>query len=145
MNVSNERESIFLYVAVGGTGQLGSATAHVLLKRGEFVTIVTRNATHGADLRKAGARIAVADFRDISGLREVFRTGTHALLLNPPPDPSSDTDAEERASVRCRPMIRPAGSGGLPAGHHAPPILLRARLCVPEPGPAPGRAWVCRR
>jgi uncharacterized protein YbjT (DUF2867 family) len=86
-------------IILGGTGQVGSATARVLLKRGEPVTVVTRNADHGAGLKHAGARIAVADIRDVARLREVFRTGTRAFLLNPPADPSGDTDAEERANV----------------------------------------------
>lgn len=92
-------EETALHIIVGGTGRVGSATARALLKQGEPVTIVTRDAAHGARLRDAGARIVVADIRDVAGLRKVFRTGTRAFLLNPPADPSSDTDAEERANV----------------------------------------------
>jgi uncharacterized protein YbjT (DUF2867 family) len=88
-----------MHIVLGGTGLVGSATARALLKRGEPVTIVTRDAAHGSDLRDAGARIAAADIRAIAGLREVFRTGTRAFLLNPPADPSGDTDAEERMNV----------------------------------------------
>jgi len=88
-----------MHIVIGGTGRVGSATARALLKRGEPVTVVTRDAAKGADLSAAGARIAVADIRDAGGLREVFRTGTRAFLLNPPADPSADTDAEERANV----------------------------------------------
>lgn len=88
-----------MHIILGGTGRVGSATASALLKLGEPVTVITRVATHGSDLRDAGARIVVADIRDIAGLREIFRTGTRAFLLNPPADPSGDTDAEERANV----------------------------------------------
>ncbi|WP_104202879.1 NmrA family NAD(P)-binding protein [Billgrantia saliphila] len=88
-----------MHIILGGTGQGGSATARALLKRGEPVTVVTRDASHGSDLRDAGARIAVVDIHDITGLRDVFRTGTRAFLLNPPAAPSGDTDTEERASV----------------------------------------------
>jgi uncharacterized protein YbjT (DUF2867 family) len=88
-----------MHIILGGTGQVGSATARALLKRGEPVTIITRDADHGSDLKEAGARIAVADIRDVAGLREVFRAGTRAFLLNPPAAPSGDTDAEERANV----------------------------------------------
>lgn len=88
-----------MHIILGGTGQVGSATAHALLKRGEPVTIVTRDADHGSDLKKAGASIAVADIRDVAGLREVLRAGTRAFLLNPPAAPAGDTDAEERANV----------------------------------------------
>lgn len=82
-----------MHIILGGTGLVGLATARALLKRGEPVTIVTRDAVHGSDLRDAGARIAVADIRDIAGLREVFRTGTRAFLLNPPADPSGDKNS----------------------------------------------------
>lgn len=39
-----------MHIVLGGTGRVGSATARALLKRGEPVTIVTRDAAHGADL-----------------------------------------------------------------------------------------------
>jgi uncharacterized protein YbjT (DUF2867 family) len=88
-----------MHVILGGTGQVGSATARALLERGEPVTIVTRDPNHGSDLEAAGSRIAVADVRDVARLREVFRTGTRAFLLNPSAAPTRDTDAEERANV----------------------------------------------
>jgi uncharacterized protein YbjT (DUF2867 family) len=88
-----------MYVILGGTGQVGSATARALLDDGQEVTIVTRNCSHGTDLRDAGAKIAVANVRDVDALKGVFRSGKRAFLLNPPADPSSDTDKEERANV----------------------------------------------
>ncbi|MDY6859820.1 MAG: NAD(P)H-binding protein [Pseudomonadota bacterium] len=88
-----------MHIIIGGTGRVGSAVARALLARDESVTIVTRNADHAADLKAAGAKIAVVDIREVDQLREVFRAGTRAFLLNPPADPSGDTDAEERANV----------------------------------------------
>lgn len=88
-----------MHIVLGGTGQVGSATARALLDAGEAVTVVTREADHGADLKAAGAQIVVADIRDEDALREVFRSGKRVFLLNPPADPSTDTDAEERANV----------------------------------------------
>ncbi|MDN3720496.1 NmrA family NAD(P)-binding protein [Roseibium salinum] len=88
-----------MYIIIGGTGQVGSAVAQTLLKRGEAVTVVTRDADHAADLKEAGAATAVGDIRDIEFLRNTFQSGTRAFLLNPPADPSGDTDAEERANV----------------------------------------------
>lgn len=88
-----------MYVILGGTGQIGSATARRLLDSGEDVTIVTRNESHGEDFKKAGASIAVADIRDAQALRGVLQTGKRAFLLNPPADPSTDTDKEERENV----------------------------------------------
>lgn len=88
-----------MHIIVGGTGQIGSAAARALLERGEPVTVVTRNAGHAAELKALGAKVAVADIRDVARLRAVLHTGRRALLVNPPADPSGDTDAEERANV----------------------------------------------
>jgi uncharacterized protein YbjT (DUF2867 family) len=88
-----------MHIIIGGTGHVGSATARALLRRGEPVTVVTRNAGHAADLRNAGAQVAVADVRDVAALRSILRTGTTALLLNPPAAPFTDTDAVERANA----------------------------------------------
>jgi uncharacterized protein YbjT (DUF2867 family) len=100
-----------MHVILGGTGQVGAAVARALLQRGERVTVVTRDATHGAELRDAGALIAVVDIRDSARLREVFRSGTRAFLLNPSADPSGDTDAEERANVAA--IVRALDGSGL--------------------------------
>jgi uncharacterized protein YbjT (DUF2867 family) len=88
-----------MHIILGGTGRVGSATARALLRRGEPVTVVTRDARRAATLEAAGARTVVADVCDVETLRRVFRGGTRAFLLNPPADPSADTDAEERAHV----------------------------------------------
>lgn len=88
-----------MYIILGGTGQVGSATARALLEEGQEVTIVTRDRRHGAELAKAGARIAQVDIRDVDTLRAAFRRGRRAFLLNPPAEPSGDTDKEEMAAV----------------------------------------------
>ncbi len=88
-----------MHIIIGGTGRVGSATAKALLRRGEPVTVVTRNATHAAALADAGARIAVADIHDLARLRDILRSGTTAFLLNPPAAPSTDTDAVEHANL----------------------------------------------
>lgn len=86
-------------IILGGTGKVGFAIAHALLRHGEPVTLVTRNAAHASTLQAEGATIAQADIHDVERLRDVFRTGTRAFLLNPPADPSTDTDKEEHANV----------------------------------------------
>jgi uncharacterized protein YbjT (DUF2867 family) len=88
-----------MHIIIGGTGRVGSATARALLRRGEPVTVVTRNAGHASGLRDAGAHIAVADVRDVHALRAILRKGTTALLLNPPAAPFTDTDAVERGNA----------------------------------------------
>jgi uncharacterized protein YbjT (DUF2867 family) len=90
-----------MFIIVGGTGHVGSAIAHALLAEGQPVTIVTRSASKGDLWCKRGAEVAVADVHDVDALRAVFRRGRRAFLLNPPADPSSDTDVEERATVQC--------------------------------------------
>ncbi|ANK94575.1 MULTISPECIES: NmrA family NAD(P)-binding protein [Rhizobium] len=90
-----------MYIIVGGTGRVGSAVAKALLAEGEAVTIVTRNAEKAGAWRRRGAEIALADVHDVASLRTVFRRGKRAFLLNPNADISSDTDREERETVRC--------------------------------------------
>ncbi|QGZ40051.1 uncharacterized protein YbjT (DUF2867 family) [Pseudoduganella flava] len=88
-----------MHIIVGGTGHVGSATARSLLRRGEPVTIVTHHREHAADLAAEGAQVAVADIHDVPALRDILRSGTSAFLLNPPAEPSTDTDAVERANA----------------------------------------------
>jgi len=88
-----------MYVIMGGTGRVGSATANELLRRGEGVAIVTRHAAGAADWRARGAEVVEADVEDVSALRAAFRRGTRALLLNPPANIAKDTDKVERRTV----------------------------------------------
>lgn len=88
-----------MYVILGGTGHVGSATARTLLKAGETVTVVTRDPDTAAPLAALGARIAVADIADPDAVRSIFRKNRRAFLLNPPAAPDTDTDAVERESV----------------------------------------------
>ncbi|MBA8881819.1 NmrA family NAD(P)-binding protein [Phyllobacterium myrsinacearum] len=86
-------------IILGGTGHIGSAVAGTLLERGKPVTIVARSPAKAEHLRNKGARIAVADVHDVDALRHVFRQGKRLFLLNPPANPSTDTDIEERNTI----------------------------------------------
>ncbi|PSN05700.1 NmrA family transcriptional regulator [filamentous cyanobacterium CCT1] len=88
-----------MHIILGGTGNVGSAVARALLKRGEPVLVVTRNPSKAEELCRVGANVAVADVHDTETLREVIRQGRRLFLLNPPAAPSSDTTAEERRSL----------------------------------------------
>ena len=88
-----------MHIILGGTGHVGSVAAAALLRQGEAVTVVTRDEGKAAFLAEQGAEVAVADVRDIEALRQVFRRGRRAFLLNPPADPSTNTDAKERETV----------------------------------------------
>ncbi len=88
-----------MHVIMGGTGHVGSAVADALLGQGQPVMIVTRDAARADAWRHKGAQVAVADIHHVAALRDVFRRGRRAFLLNPPADVGSDTDAVERGSV----------------------------------------------
>jgi uncharacterized protein YbjT (DUF2867 family) len=90
-----------VYIVLGATGHVGGAVADVLLEEGESVTVVTRQASRTAALAARGARVLEADVRDSGALREVFRQGRRAFLLNPPASPDGDTDQEERRTMAC--------------------------------------------
>ena len=99
-----------MHVIMGGTGHVGSQAAAELLGRGEPVTVVTRDADHATKLREKGAAVAEADIEDVASLRAAFRRGRRAFLLNPPADPSTDTDAVEKRTV-ARILAALEGSG----------------------------------
>lgn len=88
-----------MHIILGGTGHVGSATAAALLARREPVTLVTRSGSRADAWRRRGAQVAVADVHDVASLRRVFRQGRRLFLLNPPADPSTDTDVEECETV----------------------------------------------
>ncbi|WP_149194412.1 NmrA family NAD(P)-binding protein [Luteimonas suaedae] len=89
-----------MHIVLGGTGHVGSAVCAALLARGQPVTVVTRDAARATRQQRLGATIAEADILDTAALRDVFRSGRRAFLLNPPAAPSSDTDEAEHRSVR---------------------------------------------
>lgn len=64
-----------MFIVMGASGQGGSKVAEALLKRGQAVTIVTRDRDHGNDLKEKGATVAVADIEDVGSLREAFGRG----------------------------------------------------------------------
>lgn len=85
-----------MYIVMGATGHVGSACADALLANGEPVLALVRRLENGVALREKGAETAVIpDVRDVDALRAAFRRGRRAFLLNPPADPSVDTDAAE--------------------------------------------------
>jgi uncharacterized protein YbjT (DUF2867 family) len=90
-----------MFIIVGGTGHVGTAITKTLLDQKQPVAIVTRTASKAKTWRERAADVAVVNVRDVDALREVFRQGRRAFLLNPNGDPASDTDREERATVRC--------------------------------------------
>jgi uncharacterized protein YbjT (DUF2867 family) len=88
-----------MYIILGGTGNVGSSVAKTLLEKGEKVTIVSRDAKKISEWEEKGAKFAVCDVADADKLREIFKTGKRAFLLNPPGDISKDNVAEEKKTV----------------------------------------------
>lgn len=88
-----------MYVVMGATGNVGGAVADALLARGEAVTVLTRQPERASIWRDKGARIVQADAEDTASLKAAFRTGKRAFLLNPPADPTGDTDSTERRTI----------------------------------------------
>jgi uncharacterized protein YbjT (DUF2867 family) len=84
-----------VYIVLGATGHVGSATADALMRSGKAVTVVTRDEDRAAAWRAKGAQATVLDVTDVDALRAVFRQGSRAFLLNPPAPPTTDTDVEE--------------------------------------------------
>lgn len=88
-----------MHIILGGTGHVGGATARALLQRGQPVTIVTRDAANAGAWTDRNASVEVADTQDLAALRTLFRKGQRLLIVNPPADPATDTDVEERATT----------------------------------------------
>lgn len=100
-----------MHIVLGGTGQVGSLVARALLDADQEVTVVTRDEDRASCLKEAGARVAVADLRDVDSLRQIFRSSSRAFLLNPPADPSTDIDVEDSENVSA--MITALEGSGL--------------------------------
>ncbi len=100
-----------MYIILGATGHVGSAVAGELIRAGRPITVVTRDAAKAAAWRARAAEAAVVDVADVDALRSVFQRGTRAFLLNPPADPSTDTDREEHRSFEN--IVRSLDGSGL--------------------------------
>jgi uncharacterized protein YbjT (DUF2867 family) len=89
-----------MHIILGGTGHIGSALAETLIKKGESVTIVSRDPKKKQEWEQKGATVAIADVLDVNALREVFDLGIKLFLLNPPAPPSTDTVVEEQKTLQ---------------------------------------------
>lgn len=100
-----------MYIVLGGTGRVGSALVATLLSRGEQVALVARDRTKARALEARGARVLIADVRDVDALRRAYQQGERLYMLNPPAAPSTDTQAQERETVAC--MLRALEGSGI--------------------------------
>lgn len=88
-----------MIIVLGATGHVGSAVAGTLLDMDERVTVLVRSEEKAASWRRRGAKVVLTDVGDADQLRNVFRQGRRAFLLNPPAAPSEATDREERRTA----------------------------------------------
>jgi uncharacterized protein YbjT (DUF2867 family) len=88
-----------MYIVLGASGHVGSCVAEELMRSGHRVTVVLRDQRKAQGWVERGAKVAICDVTDTEGLRNVFKMGRRAFLLNPPAPPSSDTDREEHRTV----------------------------------------------
>ena len=100
-----------MHIVLGASGHLGSAVVRALLAAGEAVTAVVHDESTSPRFRERGADVVVADIADVEALRAVFAHGRRAFVLNPPADPSTDTDSVERATARA--IVRALDGSGL--------------------------------
>lgn len=88
-----------MIVVLGASGNIGSRAVRVLRDQGASVLA----AVHSEDKAKAweGMNVParVVDVLDTGALLALFKDARRAFLLNPPADPSTDTDAAERATA----------------------------------------------
>ena len=73
-----------MYVIAGVTGHTGSAAADELLKRGEPVRVIVRDASKAERWEKKGADVAVADLSDSAALARALAGAEGAYFLIPP-------------------------------------------------------------
>ncbi|KAF1028990.1 MAG: NAD(P)H azoreductase [Pseudomonas sp.] len=73
-----------MYVITGITGKVGGALARELLKHGQPLRAVVRDAAKAEDWKLLGCEIAVADMADAAALTEAFKGATGVFILPPP-------------------------------------------------------------
>lgn len=90
-----------MFVIMGASGHVGRQVIDVLLEQGQEVIAVTHDPKHVKLLQRPGVHPALADVTHPDSLRQVFKQGRRAFLLNPPAAVEGDTDAVERRTAAC--------------------------------------------
>jgi uncharacterized protein YbjT (DUF2867 family) len=88
------------YVILGATGHIGSEVVATLKSPGEKIIAVAHDEEKASSLTSDLVDGVAVDIADPGALRRVLTRGRRAFLLNPPADPSMDTDAEELRTAR---------------------------------------------
>jgi len=77
-------------IILGATGQVGSAIAGKLIKKNEPVRAVIRNPEKAGELKNKGVEVRIADYFDLSALKEAVKGGKLIFLLTPETVQSED-------------------------------------------------------
>ncbi len=85
-----------MYVIIGATGHTGSVVAENLLKEGQKVVAVTRDATKANFLKEKGAYIAEGNLDDSSFLTKTLKGATGVYAIIPPKFDAVDFRAYQR-------------------------------------------------
>jgi len=88
------------FVVLGATGHIGSVVVQTLIEAGASLIAVARSTEVARAFPGHAVETRVVDVMNTAALRNVFMEARRAFLLNPPADPSSDTDAREMATAR---------------------------------------------
>jgi uncharacterized protein YbjT (DUF2867 family) len=87
-----------MYVISGATGNTGKVAAQQLLRAGQKVRALVRNADKAADLAALGAELWPVDLSDGPGLERALG-GAQGLYLLSPPDMASQSFLAERSQL----------------------------------------------
>jgi uncharacterized protein YbjT (DUF2867 family) len=89
-----------MFIILGAGGNVGSEVARALSAAGQKAIAVLHSADKVEAIRSDWVEPVVVDVVDSEALRAVFRRGKRAFLLNPPGDPSGDSNAQELRTAR---------------------------------------------
>lgn len=89
-----------MFIVLGASGNVGSVVLETLKATKQQIVAVTHSREKATALGGENVEVAVVDVKDTEALRDVFRRGRRAFLLNPPGDPSGDSDAAELTTGR---------------------------------------------
>jgi uncharacterized protein YbjT (DUF2867 family) len=101
-----------MFAITGITGNVGGEAARNLLAAGAAVRAVVRDESKGAEWKKQGCEIAVADIHDAESLKRAF-AGTEGVFVLVPPvfDPKPDFAEAKSVATSLRSAIEAARPG----------------------------------
>jgi len=89
-----------MFIVLGASGNVGSAVVETLKAANQKIIAVTHSRENVTALDQDNVEVAAVDVKDSAALRDVFRRGRRAFLLNPPGDNAGDVNAAELTTAR---------------------------------------------